>query len=136
MILIVEDNPETGELLRLFLERKGGMQSFICTDGAEVIRSCRAGKIGLVIMDLQLNGTLLDGKPITGVDLIRRLKADPETAGIPVLISTAHAMRDQREQFLRESGAEGYVTKPVENYDHFIAEIRRWLKTGGNASPG
>ncbi len=127
MILIVEDNAENAELLRLFFERKAGWPSRVCVEGEEVMRLCRSGEARLVIMDIQLHNTLLEGKRVSGVELTRRLKADPQTARIPVLLATAHAMWDEREQFLRESGAEGYLTKPIEDYDALIAEIRRWL---------
>lgn len=128
MILIVEDNPENAELLRLFLERKAGLKSMVTVDGDLVLELCQSGNVDLVIMDIQLNHTFLHGKAATGVDLTRQIKANPDTASIPVLLATAHAMREQKEQFLRESGAEAYLPKPVENYDAFIAEVKRLLK--------
>ncbi len=128
MILIVEDSVENAELLRLYLDRKAGMFCAICVNGDEVIRLCREGKVDLVIMDIQLNATFFEGKPVSGVDLTKCLKADSRTSRIPVLLATAHAMRDEREQFLQASGAEGYMTKPVEDYDALITEIRRWIK--------
>lgn len=126
MILIVEDNVENAELLRLYLDRKAGFYSSICVNGDEVLRLCRDGQVELVIMDIQLNSTFVAGKSVSGVDLTKTLKADPRTERIPVLLATAHAMRDEREQFLKASGAEGYMTKPVEDFDALIAEIRRW----------
>ncbi len=127
MILIVEDNFENAELLRLYLERKAGLPGRICMAGDEIVQLCRSGQVQLVIMDVQLNHTLLQQKLVTGLELTHQLKADPLTAQIPVLLATAHAMRDQREQFLHSSGADGYLTKPVEDYEALIAEIRRWI---------
>lgn len=127
MILIVEDNTDNAELLLLFLERKAGLQSRICVNGDEIVELCRSGQVHLIIMDIQLNNTFLKGKAVSGVELTRFIKKDPSTMGIPVLITTAHAMREQREEFLRASGAEGYFSKPVENYDALIAEVQHWL---------
>jgi len=127
MILIVEDNVENAELLRLYLERRANLKSVVCVRGDEVVARCRTGEVKLVIMDIQLNNTFLDGRAVGGIELTRRLKDDPKTAAIPVLLSTAHAMREQREQFLRDSGADGYVTKPIENYDTFIGDVQRRL---------
>ena len=127
MILIVEDNFENAELLRLFLERKANLPAVVETDGDEVIRRCQSGEVGLVIMDIQLNHTLLNNRAVNGIELTRFLKDDPKTAGIPVLLSTAHAMREQRESFLKESGGDGYLTKPIEDYDILIHEIRRLI---------
>jgi CheY-like chemotaxis protein len=128
MILIVEDNLENAELLRLFLERKGGLECRICVDGEEIVDLCESGKIQLVVMDVQLNNTYLKGRPVSGVELTCVLKSNPSTRHIPVLIATAHAMREQREEFLKTSGAEGYFSKPVEDYDRLIAEIRHRLR--------
>lgn len=127
MILIVEDNFENAELLRLFLERKASLPAVVETDGAEVIRRCQSGEVKLVIMDIQLNHTFLDNKPVNGIELTRFLKNDPKTSKIPVLLSTAHAMREQRESFLKESGGDGYLTKPIEDYTLLINEIHRWI---------
>jgi len=128
VILIVEDNAENAELLRLYFERKAGWTGCVCVEGNEIMRLCREGQARLVIMDIQLHNTFLDGKRVSGVALTRQLKADPRTARIPVLLATAHAMRDEREQFLRESGAEGYLIKPFENYENLIVEVRQWLR--------
>jgi len=127
MILIVEDNPENAELLRLFLERKANFSVIVETDGNEVVRRCQNGEVRLVIMDIQLNNTFLDNKAMTGIDLTRALKSDPKTSKIPILLSSAHAMREHRESFLKESGANGYLVKPIEDYDLLIAEIMRWM---------
>src|SRR5690348_8572051 len=120
MILIVEDNAQNAELLKLFLERKAGFHCAITTQADEVLSLCRKGIIDLVIMDIQLNNMFLDGKPVTGVDLTRLIKKDSITSKIPVLLATAHAMKEQREQFLHASDADGYLVKPIEDYDILI----------------
>jgi two-component system, cell cycle response regulator DivK len=128
MILIVEDNLANGELLKLFLERKAGLSCLICSDGDEIHKMCSEGKIQLVIMDIQLHNTFFQGHAVNGVELTRALKNDARTANIPVLLATAHAMREERDQFLLQSGAQGYLTKPVEDYDLLIAEVRQWIE--------
>lgn len=127
MILIVEDNMENADLLKLFLERKAGWECRICVNGEEIVELCQSGQIQLIIMDIQLNDTYLKGKAVSGVELACFLKSNPSTKNIPILIATAHAMREQRENFLKASGAEGYFSKPVEDYDQLITEIRHWL---------
>lgn len=127
MILIVDDNLPNAELLKLFLERKGNLQCRVSSKPEEILELCDSGQINLVIMDIQLNSTFLDGKPITGIEITQRLKQNPATQNIPVLLATAHAMKEQKEQFLKESGAQAYLIKPFEDYDILIAEIRRWI---------
>jgi CheY-like chemotaxis protein len=67
------------------------------------------------------------GRPVSGVDVCRLLKASPETARIPVVLATAHAMRGDDRRLMEESGADDYVSKPVVDHQAFVAQIRRWI---------
>jgi two-component system, cell cycle response regulator DivK len=60
----------------------------------------------LIVMDVQLPG-------MTGYEATRRLKADPATAAIPVVVVTALAMRGE-EAKAREAGCDAYLTKPLD----------------------
>jgi CheY-like chemotaxis protein len=51
------------------------------------------------------------------------LKADPATAALPVILVTANAMAGDREELLAQSGADGYIAKPVIDYQAFLSEI-------------
>lgn len=134
MILIVEDHPENAELFRIFIERKAGLKAHICTRGDDILRLCQTGTVKLVIMDIQLHETFHEGRPVTGIDLSLLLKSDPKTRPIPIIIATAHAMKDQLEHFLRDSGADACFTKPVEDFDPLLADIRRLLSTSHSKS--
>ena len=57
-------------------------------------------------------------------------KADPATAGIPVILATAHAMTGDRERLMAETGAEHYLAKPIHDPDLFLEAIRRALPVG------
>ena len=59
-----------------------------------------------------------------GVFITRLLKSRPESAGVPVILATAHAMFGDRERFLAETGAEHYLSKPIHDPDAFLREIR------------
>ena len=92
MILIVEDNVENAELLRLYLERRANLKSAVCVRGDEVVSRCRTGEVKLVIMDIQLNNTFLEGKAVGGIELTRRLKEDARTSGIPAAPETLNTL--------------------------------------------
>jgi two-component system, cell cycle response regulator DivK len=70
-------------------------------------------------MDLQLPG-------IDGMEALRRLRASPLTAGIPVVAVTAQAMKHDRERAL-EAGFDGYVEKPI-SVRVFPDQVRRFLR--------
>jgi CheY-like chemotaxis protein len=64
---------------------------------------------------------------VSGVDLCRRLKSDPATVGVPVVLATAHAMRGDAESLIAESGADDYVAKPIVDHAAFVDLVRRNL---------
>ena len=123
-VLVVEDDPQNALVFRMVLERRGGLTVTVSESAPEVLSLVRAGEVDLVIMDVSLADTHLEGKPVSGVDLCRLLKADPRTAGVPILLATAHAMRGDAGSLIRESGADGYLSKPILDHDAFIFQVR------------
>ncbi len=103
-VLVVEDNEVNLELTVALLEQLG---CAVVTAAAadEGLRRAAAERPDLILMDVQLPG-------LTGYDATRALKADPHTAGIPVVALTAHAMQGE-EARARAAGCAGYLTKPV-----------------------
>jgi two-component system, cell cycle response regulator DivK len=126
-IMVVEDDPHNATLFRKILEKRGGYRVSITEEPAELFAGCAAGEFDLVLMDVSLSHSRWQGEPVNGTDLCRMLKADPRTASIPVILATAHAMRGDAESLLVESGADGYVSKPVVDQNAFIAQVRGLL---------
>jgi len=127
-ILVVEDDTLNATLFRKLLERRGGFQVTVTGSPAELFRLVRSGEVAVVLMDVSLADAEWEGRPVSGVDLCRLLKADPACAGVPVILATAHAMRGDAESLLAESGAEDYVAKPVVDHEDFVGRVRRWAE--------
>lgn len=134
-IMIVEDDPMNAKLFQLVLTRKGGYEIEITEDPAHVIGQIQAGTVTLVIMDVSLSNSQLDGKPVDGLEITRRLKADPSTRHVPVLLATAHAMKGSKEKFLRESGADDYISKPIVSADELLQRIGTLIAKRNHAVP-
>jgi CheY-like chemotaxis protein len=126
-VLVVEDDPHNAILFRKILEKRAGLKVTLSEDGEEVIRLARSGAIDLVVLDISLGNTRLDGQPVNGVELCRALKADPLTVGIPVMLATAHAMRGDGERLMAESGADDYISKPIVDHAAFADQVRGQL---------
>ena len=105
MILLVEDNELNRDMLTRRLQRKG-FAVVAAVDGEEAVAKALSEMPNLILMDMNI--PLIDGWQAT-----KRLKAMPETASIPVIALTAHAMTGDREKAL-EAGCDEYETKPVE----------------------
>jgi CheY-like chemotaxis protein len=104
-ILYVEDNDDNIFMLQRRLERKG-FEVMVARDGEEAVVTAARERPELILMDLSL--PVLDGWEAT-----RRIKAKPETAAIPVIALSAHAMEGERERAL-EAGCDDFDTKPVD----------------------
>ena len=123
-ILLVEDNPENRDMLSRRLIRRGFEVEF-AEDGAEAVQKAKDASPALILMDLSL--PIMDGWEAT-----RRIKADAQTAAIPVIALTAHAMSSDREQALN-AGCDDYDTKPVD-LERLLGKMQALLADGGVAS--
>ena len=126
--LVVEDDAHNAMLFRKLLEKRCGCDVTVTESVGEILDACRTGVVDLIIMDVSLNNSRWEGKPINGVEICRMLKQDPATAAIPVLLATAHAMRGDAEALMAESGADDYVAKPILDHDVFVARIQACLR--------
>jgi CheY-like chemotaxis protein len=104
-VLIVDDNPTNLKLARIVLETEGFAVE-TANDAEEALRKLEVSHPRVILMDIQLPG-------IDGLELTRRLKADPEYADIVILAVTAYAMKGDDEK-ARAAGCDGYVTKPID----------------------
>ena len=120
VILVVEDNERNLKLLRDVLEY-AGFDVRAARTAEDGISLAVSEPPDLVLMDLQLPG-------IDGLEALRRLRASPRTAGIPVVAVTAQAMKHDRERAL-EAGFNGYIEKPI-SVRAFPDQVRSFLSDG------
>jgi CheY-like chemotaxis protein len=105
VILVVDDNAMNLKLARVVLEAEG-YDVQVARDAAEAQASLAGRVPRLILMDLQLPG-------MDGLELTRRIKADPATRAIPVVAMTAYAMKGDEEK-ARAAGCDGYLSKPID----------------------
>ena len=103
-VLIVEDNVLNMKLFNDLLEAHG-YTTLQVMDGLEVLQIARLHRPDLILMDIQL-------PVVSGLEITKRLKADEELRGIPVLAVTAFAMQGDEEK-IRQAGCDDYMTKPI-----------------------
>jgi CheY-like chemotaxis protein len=104
-ILVVDDHPVNLKLIRVLLQAEG-YEVRVAADAAEALRILDSALPRLILMDIQL-------PDIDGLELTRRLKADPRTSAIPIVAITAYAMKGDEERML-EAGCVSYVAKPID----------------------
>jgi CheY-like chemotaxis protein len=126
-VLVVEDDAVNAAVMRAVLKKRGGFEVSVTESADEILEQVRSGGVALVVMDVSLANTRWQGRPVNGVELCRMLKADDRTVGVPVVLATAHAMRGDAEQLLKESGADDYVSKPILDHARFIEQVLGWI---------
>jgi DNA-binding response OmpR family regulator len=117
-VLIVEDEPDISSLLAFHLEREG-YQVSQSPNGLDALQQVRARPPDLVLLDLMLPG-------IGGLEVCRRLRQDPATAALPVVMLTAK--REEVDRVLGlELGADDYIVKPFSPKE-VVARVRAVLR--------
>ena len=126
-VLIVEDDPINLRVFSKILTKRGGLEVKGTEDVEEVMQIAQSGQADLILMDVSLQHSSYQGKSVDGIKITQMLKADPQTANLPVILVTAHAMEGDRENFLKQSGADGYISKPVVDHQEFVNQIMALL---------
>ncbi len=126
-IAVVEDDHANAYYIGSAL-RRAGYEVTVTEDVDKLLALASGGKVDLVVMDVSLKHSTYAGKPITGDEIARLLKDGPETAKIPILLATAHAMTGDRERLLAASKADLYLSKPMHLHT-LLATVSHLLRT-------
>ena len=122
-VLIVEDDPINFRVFSKILTKRGGLDVKGTEDVEEVLQFAQSGEVDVILMDVSLANSVYEGKPVDGIKITQMLKSNPQTASLPVILVTAHAMQGDRENFLKQSGADDYISKPIVDHQKFIDQI-------------
>ena len=119
-VLIVEDEPDIAEGLRYNLEREG-LPVVLAATGEKGLEMAldRQNPPALILLDLMLPG-------MSGTELCRRLRREPQTRRTPIIMLTARGSESERVAGL-ELGADDYVTKPF-SVRELVARVRAVLR--------
>jgi len=119
-IMVVDDDPDLVTLIRAILEQQGF--NVLCAyDGPQALAGLEMQKPDLILLDIMM-------PEMDGFEVLRRLKAAPETSSIPIILLTA---LDEDEDILTgyKMGADHYITKPFKR-THLVAVINHLLSEG------
>jgi signal transduction histidine kinase/ActR/RegA family two-component response regulator len=103
-VLVVEDEPQTQDLMRLVVEDLLGGVARVCEDGEQAIREAAERPPALILLDLML-------PRVSGWEVARRLRQSPRTSSVPIIAVSALSRSQEREAALH-AGCDAYLTKP------------------------
>jgi two-component system cell cycle response regulator DivK len=122
-VLIVDDDLINARVFSKILIKRGGLSVKHTENVEEILKIALSGAADLILMDVSLSRSVYQSKSVDGIKITQMLKSDPQTAKLPVILVTAHAMEGDRENFLKQSGADGYISKPVVDHQQFVDQI-------------
>jgi two-component system, OmpR family, response regulator len=115
-VLLVDDEPDIRRLAQLALRTVGALDVLLASSGREALELVSAERPDLIVLDVMMPG--MDGQTV-----LNRLRSDPLTAGIPVILLTAKAQLHEVDEYLK-GGAAGVIRKPFDPMT-LADEIRR-----------
>ena len=115
-VLVVDDERQIRDLLGEFLEREG-YEVFLASAGEEAIELAERKIPHAILLDVKMPG-------IDGIEVCKRLKAEPKTQFVPVIMITGYA---DNKMVAIESGADDFVNKPVDLVE-LAARVRSILR--------
>jgi two-component system, cell cycle response regulator DivK len=120
-ILIVEDNDKNMKLARDILQAKG-YATLEAVNGLDGVRLALEHRPDLVLMDIQL-------PDINGIEAFGRIRANPDTAAIPIVAFTASVTPLDRNR-ITDAGFDAFIGKPI-NLKEFLATVQRVVDGAG-----
>jgi DNA-binding response OmpR family regulator len=124
-VLIADDNTEGAELLEAYLAGTG-YEVQIVYDGDETLRKVAQWRPDVILLDIMM-------PKISGFEVCKRLRANPETANIVVLMVTALDQHSDIERAV-EAGTDDFLTKPI-NKAELLLRVKSALKSRQQARP-
>lgn len=118
-ILVAEDNAQNRELLEAYMEELDGVTIISACDGLETLAKVASEKPDLILLDVMM-------PRMSGFEVCKKLKSDPETKDIPIIMVTALNETGDIERGV-EVGTNDFVTKPVNRVD-LLTRVRSLLR--------
>jgi CheY-like chemotaxis protein len=125
-IIIVEDDPFSQNFYE-YVFRKAGFTSTIIEDGDLLIEKLKTIEASLIIMDINLQNTYLNGEKADGIMISRYLKQSENFSKIPIILVSAYPVSQNGKNYFEESLADDYITKPITDFNFLIGKVNKLI---------
>lgn len=124
-IAVIEDNPDNRLLLEAMLEESFRIVQY--ESGPDALKGLAGSGAELVLLDISLPG-------MDGIEVLKRMRSDPDLTHLPAIALTAHAMTGDRERFLTQ-GFDDYISKPILDDILLVTTIQDLIDKKNGARP-
>ncbi len=121
-ILVVEDDAFAQQFYNFILQ-KHGYETFISDDPEKILAELQKDFPVLIIMDVNLTNSYLNGEKIDGIKFSEYIKSSDNFNSIPILVITAHSYDAEAKKILEESKADGMFPKPIYDFNKLLNKI-------------
>lgn len=121
-IIVVEDDMITQQFYSMFFN-KNGFNVTVTDDGDKILDTLFNEDVGLILMDINLSNTYLNGIKTDGIKLAQIIKSNEEFKNIPMVLVTAYSLSNQVKNLLNETKAVDIISKPILDYNRFLKKI-------------
>ncbi|MBW7841594.1 MAG: response regulator [Ignavibacterium sp.] len=125
-IIVVEDDMITQQFYSMFFN-KNGFNVTVTDDGDKILDTLFNEDVGLILMDINLSNTYLNGIKTDGIKLAQIIKSNEEFKNIPVVLVTAYSLSSQVKNLLNETKAVDIISKPILDYNRFLKKINTFI---------
>ena len=125
-LLIVEDDSIMRKFYSVIFLRNG-FESYITDDGDDIMEYLKTHYVDLIILDINLTNTYLNGKQINGLALLSIIKQIRSLERIPIVLVTGHSFPQDKAVPLINNSTGTWVTKPIVNYSEFVNKINKLI---------
>jgi CheY-like chemotaxis protein len=124
-ILVIEDDPITKRFYD-FVFKYCELELIQSENPDEIFRILENENVRIVILDINLRNTIMNGKVISGTELSRLIKENEKFGNPKILLVSAYKISENDDEFIN-SKADGFILKPIPDFNEFLGIIRKLL---------
>ncbi len=125
-LLLIEDDPFTKKFYS-HLFKKVNIPFLLSEDPAEIMSIVENEDVQLVLLDINLKNSSIDGKNVSGMELAKQIKQNAKSSHIPVILVSAYKKNKEINYFLENGFADDYITKPITDLNLFLKKINKFI---------
>jgi len=129
--LVIEDDPFTKVFYKKLLTDKLGYKIDLLEDGNKILEAVGKENYALIILDINLINSYLNGKKTDGVQISKTIKTKFPDKQIPILLITAYKKGNKTDNFFVQSLADDYIIKPIADFNILLDKVTQLIEDNG-----